>query len=150
MRSAKAQIAHVHRRFTVFMLVMSLLLGVSLAPAQTPAPPQPATPIAQTPGPAASAHDVDGPIRPETVAKRRAGGQQRREMLRHLMLAPEDAETMKVTLAQQVTVLAALEAALQKRTAYTTQPETLTSQVKESNTERQKLAVRSPQAFPEV
>ena len=66
------------------------------------------------------------------------------------MLSPEEAEAMKVTLAQQVKVLAALEAAFQKRTAYTTQLETLSGQVKELNAERQKLAVRPPQDFPEV
>jgi len=71
-------------------------------------------------------------------------------MLEHLLLSPEEAEAMKVTLAQQVKVLAALEAAFQKRTAYTTQLETLAHQVEELNAERQKLAVRPPRHFPEI
>ncbi len=69
-------------------------------------------------------------------------------MLEHLLLSPEEAEAMKVTLAQQVKVLAALEAAFQKRTAYMTQLETLSHQVEELNAERQKLAVRPPRQFP--
>jgi hypothetical protein len=100
------------------MLVVSLLLGVSLLPAQTPAPTQPAAPVEQIPVPAAPAHDVEGPIRPETVTKRKDAVQKRLEMLEHLMLSPEKAEAMKVTLAQQVKVLAVLETAFQKRTAY--------------------------------
>jgi len=71
-------------------------------------------------------------------------------MLEHLLLSQEEAEAMKVTLAQQVKVLAALEAAFQKRTAYTTQLETLSHQVEELNAERQKLAVRPPRQSPEV
>jgi small-conductance mechanosensitive channel len=141
---------HPYHRFAVSMLIVSLLLGVHLSPAQTPAPTQPTAPVEQTPAPAAPAHDVEGPIRPETVAKRKDAVQKRLEMLEHLMLSPEEAEAMKVTLAQQVKVLAALEAAFQKRTAYATQLETLSSQVKELNTERQKLAVRPPRDFREV
>ena len=150
MRSTKAQTAHLHRRFAVSMLVVSLLLGVSLSPAQTPAPTQPTAPVEQTPAPATPAPDVEGPIRPETVAKRKDAVQKRLEMLEHLLLSPEEAETMKLTLAQQVKVLAALETAFQKRTAYMTQLETLSRQVEKLNAERQKLAVRPPRQFPEV
>ncbi len=71
-------------------------------------------------------------------------------MLEHLLLSQEEAEAMKVTLAQQVKVLAALEAAFQKRTAYMTQLETLSRQVEDLNAERQKLAVRPPRRFSEV
>jgi hypothetical protein len=71
-------------------------------------------------------------------------------MLEHLLLSPDEAEAMKVTLAQQVKVLAALEAAFQKRTSYATQLETLSHQVEELNAERQKLAVRPPRHFPEI
>jgi hypothetical protein len=45
------------------------------------------------------------------------------------MLFPEDAEAMKVTLAQQGKVLAALEAVFQQHTAYATPLETLAGQV---------------------
>ena len=136
MRSKKAQTVHLHRCFTVSILVVCLLLGVSLAPAQTPAPTQPTAPVEQTTAPAAPAQDVEGPIRPETVMKRKDAVQKRLEMLEHLMLSPEEAEAMKVTLAQQVKVLAALEAAFQKRTTYTTQLETLSGQVEDLNAER--------------
>ncbi|HSX82596.1 MAG TPA: mechanosensitive ion channel domain-containing protein, partial [Candidatus Saccharimonadia bacterium] len=139
-----------HRRFAVSMLVICLLLGVSLSPAQTPAPTQPTAPVEQPTVPAAPAHDVEGPIRPETVTRRKDAVQKRLEMLEHLLLSPEEAEAMKVTLAQQVKVLAALEAAFQKSTAYTTQLETLPHQVEALNAERQKLAVRPPQPLPEV
>ncbi len=132
------------------MLVICLLLGVSLSPAQTPAPAQPTAPVGQPTVPAAPAQDVEGPIRPETVTRRKDAVQKRLEMLEHLLLSPEEAEAKKVTLAQQVKVLAALEAAFQKRTAYTTQLETLSHQVEELNAERQKLAVRPPQHLPEV
>jgi potassium efflux system protein len=71
-------------------------------------------------------------------------------MLEHLLLSQEEAEAMKVTLAQQVKVLAALEAAFQKHTAYMTQLETLSRQVEDLNAERQKLAVRPPRRFSEV
>ncbi len=71
-------------------------------------------------------------------------------MLEHLLLPQEEAEAMRATLAQQVKLLVALEAAFQKRTAYTTQLATLSRQVEQLNAERQKLAVRSPQRFPEV
>src|SRR5262245_21149552 len=131
MRSKKAHIVHPHRRFAVSLLIVSLLLGVSLSPAQTPAPTQPGSPVEQTPVPAVPAHDVEGPIRPETVTKRRDAVQKRLEMLEHLLLSPEEAETMKLTLAQQVKVLAALETAFQKRTAYMTQLETLSRQVED-------------------
>src|SRR5712691_3671670 len=150
MRSTKAQTVHRHRRFAVSMLVVCLLLGVSLSPAQTPAPTQPIVPVEQTTAPAAPAQEVEGPIRPETVTRRKDAVQKRLEMLEHLLLSPEEAEAMKVTLAQQVKVLAALEAAFQKRTAYMTQLETLSRQVEELNAERQKLALRSPRHFPEV
>lgn len=150
MRSTKAQIVRLHRRFAVFMSVVCLLLGVRLAPAQTPAPTQPTAPSEQTTVPAAPAQDVEGPIRPETVTRRKDAVQKRLEMLEHLLLSQEEAEAMKVTLAQQVKVLAALEAAFQKRTAYTTQLETLSHQVEELNAERQKLAVRPPRQFSEV
>ena len=150
MRSTKAQIVRLHRRFAVFMSVVCLLLGVRLAPAQTPAPTQPTAPSEQTTAPAAPAQDVEGPIRPETVTRRKDAVQKRLEMLEHLLLSQEEAEAMKVTLAQQVKVLAALEAAFQKRTAYTTQLETLSHQVEELNAERQKLAVRPPRQFSEV
>src|SRR5712691_2852463 len=150
MRSTKAQTVHRHRRFAVSMLVVCLLLGVSLSPAQTPAPTQPTAPVEQTTAPAAPAQEVEGPIRPETVTRRKDAVQKRLEMLEHLLLSPEEAEAMKVTLAQQVKVLAALEAAFQKRTAYMTQLETLSRQVEELNAERQKLALRSPRHFPEV
>ena len=76
--------------------------------------------------------------------------QKRLEMLEHLLLSQEEAEAMKVTLAQQVKVLVALEAAFHKRTAYTTQLETLSRQVEALNAERQKLSVRQPRHFPEV
>src|SRR5262247_3542009 len=132
------------------MLVVCLLLGVRLLPAQTPAPAQPTTPVEQTTAPAAPAQEVEGPIRPETGTRRKDAVQKRLEMLEHLLLSQEEAEAMKVTLAQQVKVLAALEAAFQKRAAYTTQLETLSGQVKELNVERQKLAVRPPRRFPEV
>ena len=132
------------------MLVVCLLLGVRLSPAQTPAPTQPPTPVEQTTGPAAPAQEVEGPIRPETVTRRKDAVQKRLEMLEHLLLSQEEAEAMKVTLAQQVKVLAALEAAFQKRMAYMTQLETLSRQVEELNAERQKLALRSPRHFPEV
>ena len=150
MRSTKAQIVRLHRRFAVFMSVVCLLLGVRLSPAQTPAPTQPTAPSEQTTTPAAPAQDVEGPIRPETVTKRKDAVQKRLEMLEHLLLSQEEAEAMKVTLAQQVKVLAALEAAFQKRTAYATQLETLSHQVEELNAERQKLALRPPRQFPEV
>ena len=68
-------------------------------------------------------------------------------MLEHLLLSPEEAETMKLTLVQQVKVLTALETAFQKRTASMTQLETLSHQVEELNAERQKLAVRPPRHF---
>jgi potassium efflux system protein len=84
------------------------------------------------------------------VTKRKEAVQKRLEMLEHLYLSPEEAEAMKATLAQQVKVLAALETAFQKRTFYTTQLETLSRQVEDLNAERQKLAVRPPQRFPEV
>jgi hypothetical protein len=71
-------------------------------------------------------------------------------MLEHLLFSPDEAEAMKVTLAQQVKVLAALEVAFQKRTSYATQLETLSHQVEELNAERQKLAVRPPRHFPEI
>src|SRR5437879_11817596 len=100
------------------MLVMCLLLGLSLSSAQTPAPTQPTAPVDQPTVPAAPAQDVEGPIRPETVTRRKDAVQKRLEMLEHLLLSQEEAEAMKVTLAQQVKVLAALEAAFQKRTAY--------------------------------
>ena len=132
------------------MLVVCLFLGGRLSPAQTPTPTQPTAPVAQTTGPAAPAQDVEGPIRPETVTRRKDAVQKRLEMLEHLLLSQEEAEAMKVTLAQQVKVLAALEAAFQKRTAYMTQLETLSRQVEELNAERQKLALRSPRHFPEV
>jgi small-conductance mechanosensitive channel len=132
------------------MLVVCLLLGVSLSPAQTPAPTQPPAPVEQTTVPAAPAQDVEGPIRPETVTRRKDAVQKRLEMLEHLLLSQEEAEAMKVTLAQQVKVLAALEAAFQKRTAYMTQLETLSRQVEDLNAERQKLAVRPPRRFSEV
>src|SRR5262249_14561127 len=150
MRSKKAQTVRPHRRFAVSMLVVCLLLGVRLAPAQTPAPTQPTAPAEPTTVPAAPAQDVEGPIRPETVTKRKDAVQKRLEMLEHLLLSQEEAEAMKVTLAQQVKVLAALEAAFQKRMAYTTQLETLSRQIEQLNAERQKLAVRPPQRFPEV
>ena len=139
-----------HRRFAVFMSVVCLLLGVRLSPAQTPAPTQPTAPSEQTTAPAAPAQDVEGPIRPETVTRRKDAVQKRLEMLEHLLLSQEEAEAMKATLAQQVKVLAALEAAFQKRMAYTTQLETLSRQVEELNAERQKLAVRPPRQFSEV
>lgn len=132
------------------MLVVYLLLGVRLASAQTPAPTQPAAPVEQTDVPAAPTHDVAGPIRPETVTKRKDAVQKRLEMLEHLLLSPDEAEAMRVTLAQQVKVLAALEAAFQKRLSYATQLETLSHQVEELNAERQKLAVRPPRHFPEI
>jgi DNA repair exonuclease SbcCD ATPase subunit len=150
MRGKKAQTVRPHRHFAVSMLVVCLLLGVRLSPAQTPAPTQPTAPGEQTTVPAAPAQDVEGPIRPETVTKRKDAVQKRLEMLEHLLLSQEEAEAMKATLAQQVKVLAALEAAFQKRTAYTTQLETLSHQVEELNAERQKLAVRPPRQFPEV
>src|SRR4029453_12165458 len=150
MRSKKAQTVHQYRCFAVSMLVVCLLLGVSLSPAQTPAPTQPTAPVEQTTAPTAPAQDVEGPIRPETVTKRKDAVQKRLEMLEHLMLSPEEAEAMKVMLAQQVKVLAALEAAFQKRTAYTTQLETLSGEVEALNAERQKLAVRPLRQFPEV
>ena len=150
MRGKKVQTVPLHRRFAVSMLVICLLLGVRLSPAQTPAPTQPTAPVEQTTGPAAPAQDVEGPIRPETVTRRKDAVQKRLEMLEHLLLSQEEAEAMKVTLAQQVKALAALEAAFQKRTAYVTQLETLSRQVEELNTERQKLALRSPRHFPEV
>src|SRR5215470_1308154 len=150
MRGKKAQTMHPHRCLAVSMLVVCLLLGVSLSPAQTPAPTKPTVPGEQTTTPAAPTQDVEGPIRPETVTKRKDAVQKRLEMLEHLMLSPEEAEAMKAMLAQQVKVLAALEAAFQKRTAYTTQLETLSRQVEELNAERQKLAVRPPRHFPEV
>ena len=93
---------------------------------------------------------MEGPIRPETVTLRKDAVQKRLEMLEHLLLPQEEAEAMRVTLAQQVKALVALEAAFQKRTAYTTQLATLSRQVEQLNAERQKLAVRSPQRFPEV
>ncbi len=69
-------------------------------------------------------------------------------MLEHLLLSPEEAETMKLTLVQQVKVLTALEeSAFQKRTASMTQLETLSHQVEELNAKRQKLAVRPPRHF---
>jgi potassium efflux system protein len=71
-------------------------------------------------------------------------------MLEHLLLSPEEVEAMKVMLAQQVKVLAALETAFQKRTDYMTQLETLSHQVEDLNAERQKLAIRPPRRFPEV
>src|SRR5262245_2736990 len=150
MRGKKARTMHLHRYLAISMLVVGLLLGVSLSPAQTPAPTKPPVPGEQTTAPAAPAQDVEGPIRPETVTKRKDAVQRRLEMLEHLMLSPEEVEAMKVTLAQQVNVLAALEAAFQKRTAYTTQLETLSGQVEKLNAERQKLAVRPPRDFPEV
>jgi hypothetical protein len=106
------------------MLVVYLLFGVRLSPAQPPAPTQPTAPVEQTAAPAAPAQDVEGPIRPETVTKRKDAVQKQLELLEHPMLSPDDAEAMKVTLAQQVKVLAALEVAFQKRTVYTTQLET--------------------------
>src|SRR5262245_27313173 len=129
---------------------MCLLLGMSLSSAQAPDPTQPTAPVAQPPAPAAPAEDVEGPIRPETVTKRKESVQKRLEMLEHLLLSPEEAEAMKATLAQQVKVLAALETAFQKRTSYATQLETLSRQVEDLNAERQKLAVRPPRRFPEV
>src|SRR4029434_8082000 len=107
MRSKKAQTVHPHRCFAVSMLVVGLLLGISLAPAQTPAPTQPTAPVEQTTAPATPAQDVEGPIRPETVTKRRDAVQKRLEMLEHLMLSPEEAEAMKETLATHVKALAA-------------------------------------------
>jgi hypothetical protein len=106
------------------MLVVYLLFGVRLSPAQPPAPTQPTAPVEQTAAPAAPAQDAEGPIRPETVTKRKDAVQKRLELLEHPMLSPDEAEAMKVTLAQQVKVLAALKAAFQKRTVYTTQLET--------------------------
>src|SRR5215475_12793455 len=150
MRSKKAQIVCVHRCFAVSMLVVCLLFGVRLSPAQIPAPAQPTAPAEQPPVPAAPAQDVEGPIRPETVTQRKEAVQKRLEMLEHLLLSPEEAEAMKATLAQQVKVLAALETAFQKRTSYATQLETLSRQVEDLNAERQKLAVRPPRRFPEV
>src|SRR5262245_16859954 len=150
MRSKKAQTVHQHRCFAVSMLVVGLLIGVSLAPAQTSAPTQPTAPVEQTIAPAAPAQAVEGPIRPETVTKRKGAVQKRLEMLEHLLLSPEEVEAMKVMLAQQVKVLAALETAFQKRTDYVTQLETLSHQVEDLNAERQKLAIRPPRRFPEV
>src|SRR5262249_28352207 len=116
MRGKKAQTMHLHRCCAVSMLVVCLLLGVSLSPAQTPAPTQPTAPVEQTTAPAAPAQDVEGPIRPETVTKRKDAVQKRLEMLEHLMLSPEEAEARKVTLAQQGQVLTAPEGGVQKRT----------------------------------
>src|SRR5262245_63686932 len=138
------------------MFVVSLLLGVCLAVAQTPAPARPPAPTqppasaGQPTAPDAPAQEVEGPIRPETVTLRKDAVQKRLEMLEHLLLSQEEAEAMKVTLAQQVKVLVALDSAFQKRMAYTTQLETLSRQVEQLNAERLKLAVRSPQRFPQV
>ena len=122
--------------------------GDSPDPSRRPQP-SPAS-AAQPTTPDAPAQEVEGPIRPETVTLRKDAVQKRLEMLEHLLLPQEEAEAMRATLAQQVKLLVALEAAFQKRTAYTTQLATLSRQVEQSNAERQKLAVRSPQRFPEV
>ena len=112
-----------HRHFAALMLVGYMLLGVCLAIAQTPAPTRPPAPIqppasaAQPTTPDAPAQEVEGPIRPETVTLRKDAVQKRLEMLEHLLLPQEEAEAMRATLAQQVKLLVALEAAFQKRTA---------------------------------
>ena len=75
-----------HHRFAVSILVVYLLLGVRLSPAQTLALTQSTAPVEQTAAPAAPAQDVEGPIRPETVTKRKDAVQKRLELLEHLML----------------------------------------------------------------
>lgn len=116
-----------------------LCLGVHTSAAQTPAA------GALTPGDA-----LEGPVRPETIAARKAAIQGRLESLAQEALPQEDAEAMRATLDQQLKTLTALETALQKRAAYVHQVEQLPQLVDELTTERQALVARPARRFPQV
>lgn len=132
-----------HRCFAVYIILAGLLwLGGSVLPAQTTVPAgQGTAPVAQS---------VEGLVRPETVALRRAAAQTRLEALERLLLSPEEAEAMRATLEQHLKVLLALEAAFQKRAAYAAQLGSLSRQVEALNTERRALASRPPRRFAGV
>lgn len=132
-----------HRCFAVHIILAGLLwLGGHVAPAQTPAPAgQGAAPVAQS---------VEGLVRPETVALRKATAQTRLEALERLLLSPEDAEALRATLEQHLKILTALEVAFQKRAAYVAQLASLPRQVEKLNAERRALASRPLRRFVEV
>ena len=74
-------------------MVVCLLLGVSMAPAQTTTPAgQTTAPAGQATAPAVPAQGVEGLIRPETVATRKDAVQKRLETLADLLLSQEEAE----------------------------------------------------------
>jgi hypothetical protein len=125
------------------MMLVCLLLGVSLAPAQT------TTPDGQPTATAVPAQNIEWLVRPETVATRKDAVQKRLERLEDLLLSQEEAEVVKAALEQQVKVLAALEVAFQKRLTYTAQLENLSRQVEALNTARQTMAARPPRRFSE-
>ena len=132
-----------HRCFAVYIILAGLLwLGGRVVPAQTTAPTgQGTAPVAQ---------NMEGLVRPETVALRKATAQTRLEALERLLLSPEEVEAMRATLDQHLKVLTALEAAFQTRAAYTAQLGSLPRQVEALNTERRTLAARPLRRFAEV
>lgn len=132
-----------HRWCTVHIVLAGLLwLGGSVASAQTTTPAgQGAAPVAQS---------TAGLVRPETVALRKAAAQTRLEALERLLLSAEEAEMMRAMLEQQLRVLTALEAAFQRRAAYTAQLDSLPRRVEALNAERRTLAARPPRHFAEV
>ena len=137
-----------HRCFAVYIILTGLLwLDGSVVPAQTTAPSGQA-PAGQ--GTAPVAQSVEGLVRPETVALRRAAAQTRLEALERLLLSPEEAEAMRATLDQHLKVLTALEAAFQTRAAYAAQLGSLSRQVETLNAERRALAARPPRRFATV
>ena len=90
-----------HRCFAVYIILTGLLwLDGSVVPAQTTAPSGQA-PAGQ--GTAPVAQSVEGLVRPETVALRRAAAQTRLEALERLLLSPEEAEAMRAELPRFVT-----------------------------------------------
>lgn len=122
------------------LAVCLLLLGSSAAWTQTPPP-------AQT----TLALDLEGPVRPDTMAARQAAIQARLEALAQQADLPQaDLDATRATLEQLLAVLTALEETWQQRAAYLTQLEGLPSRLQELARTRQTLEAQPPPDFSKV
>jgi potassium efflux system protein len=130
-------------RRVIYLLSLCLLLSAALARAQTVSPTGSNRPSG-TPLP------LEGPVRPDTVAARKAAVQARLEALDHANLSKDDLEAIRAALEQQLKVLTALEDTFRKRETYTAQLESLPQHLDQVLAERKEIEARPPRQFPEV